>query len=149
MLQWGWVGLSTFDSMEGDHFQRTQFLSLDHDVSPSVDHKQLSLTGAVARLGKCLARVQETLSSIRALHQLGAAKKVCHRNLQEEGKKFKVLETQFRASLGCVKLYLKKEKLNFIYLEKMDFSNMHQALLCLLFRFQGSSKCCVMRDCGV
>lgn len=31
----------------------------------------------------------------------------------------------------------------------MDFSNMHQALLCLLFRFQGSSKCCVMRDCGV
>lgn len=33
--------------MDGYHFQRTQFLSLDHDVSPSVDHKQLSLTGAV------------------------------------------------------------------------------------------------------
>lgn len=116
MLQWGWVGLSTFDSMEGDHFQRTQFLSLDHDVSPSVDHKQLSLTGAVARLGKCLARVQETLSSIRALHQLGAAKKVCHRNLQEEGKKFKVIfgntvQSQLRlcetlSQKGKTKLYL-------------------------------------------
>lgn len=116
MLQWGWVGLSTFDSMEGDHFQRTQFLSLDHDVSPSVDHKQLSLTGAVARLGKCLARVQETLSSIRALHQLGAAKKVCHRNLREEGKKFKVIlgntvQSQLRlcetlSQKGKTKLYL-------------------------------------------
>lgn len=34
--------------MDGYHFQGTQFLSLDHDVSPSLDHKQLSLTGAVA-----------------------------------------------------------------------------------------------------
>lgn len=71
--------------MERDHFQRTRFLSLDHDVSPSVDYKQFSLTGAVARLGKFLARIQETLSSIRALHQLGVAKKGCHRSPQEEG----------------------------------------------------------------
>lgn len=126
--------------MDGYHFQRTQFLSLDHDVSPSMDHKQLSLTGVVAQLGKCSARIQETLSSTG---RVTAVPRRRARSLRSS------CETQFKASLGCVRLYLKKENLNFIYLEKMNFSNTRQALLCLLFRFQGSRKCSVMRGCGV
>lgn len=127
--------------MDGYHFQRTQFLSLDHDVSPSVDHKQLSLTGVVAQLGKCLARIQETLSFIRTASTGAWPKRFVTAFPRRARSLRSSWETQFKASLGCVRLYLKKEKLNFIYLEKMNFSNMQQALLCLLFRFQGSRKC--------
>jgi hypothetical protein len=54
---------------------------------------------------------------------------------------------QFRESLGYVRLCLKKKKKSLLYMEKINFSNAHQILLCEVIRFQGSREYSTMRSC--